>query len=112
MNMIHDGLPLSDAGNYAEKKHRLIAIFADLFSASMKAPKWDCLVYIDLFAGAGKAKETDSGKIVDGSPLLSLGVKNPFNKYIFCELDEKTLRALKIRVEQNYPKADVTFVQG
>jgi len=110
--MIHDELPLSDAGNYAEKKHRLIAIYADLFSASMKAPKWHCLVYIDLFAGAGRAKETDSEKIIDGSPLLSLGVKNPFNKYIFCELDGDKLQALKTRVKQNYPKADVTFVRG
>lgn len=112
LNMIHDELPLSDAGNYAEKKHRLIALSVDLFSASMKAPKWDCLVYIDLFAGAGKAKEKDSEKIIDGSPLLSLGVKNPFNKYIFCELDEDKLQALKMRVGQNYPKADVTFVWG
>ncbi len=110
--MVHDEFVLSDAGNYAEQKHRLIALYVDLFSASMKAPKWDCLVYIDLFAGAGNAKEKGSEKIVDGSPLLALGVKNPFNKYVFCELEENKLQALKMRVRQNYPKADVTFVRG
>ena len=111
-NKIDDGLVLPEVGIYAEKKYRLIAHCIEMFSTSMKAPKWDCLVYIDLFSGAGKAVEKGTGKLIDGSPLLSLGVPHQFNRYIFCELEKEKFDALRWRVKQKYPKANAQFILG
>jgi three-Cys-motif partner protein len=67
-------------------------------------------VYIDLFAGAGKVKIEGTDKILLGSPLLALNVPDQFDRYIFCEQNPVRLGALKSRVRQGYPNADVHFL--
>ena len=46
-----DGFFIPDIGSWAETKHRLIGLYAALFSTGMKW-KWDRRVYVDLYAGA------------------------------------------------------------
>jgi len=58
-----DGYFLPTVGAWASDKHSKIGYYAALFSASMKN-KWDCRVFIDLFAGAGKATIEGTGDIV------------------------------------------------
>ncbi len=82
-----------------------------MFATSMK-DKWQCRVYIDLFAGAGRAKIKETGKIVDGSPLIALAVENTFDRYIFCEQDSINFDALFNRVKTYYPSIDSYFVHG
>jgi three-Cys-motif partner protein len=63
-------------------------------------------------SGAGRAKIKDSGKIVDGSPLITLGIENPFDRYIFCEQNPENIDALTKRVKAEYPVMDTHFVNG
>lgn len=82
-----------------------------MFSRAMKG-KWDHLVYIDLFAGAGKAKLEETGKIVAGSPLIALGVPDRFDRYILCEKDPQCMKDLMARVSRYHPDVDVRYVPG
>ena len=106
-----DGLITPDVGFWAEKKYRLVQNYAGMFAASMKG-KWDHLVYVDLFAGAGRSLLRDSNRIVAASPLLALDIPSPFTRYIFCELDEEKIAALQQRVGRDYEQHDVRFLHG
>lgn len=105
-----DGLLTPEVRAYSERKYALISYYASMFTASMKG-KWS-LVYIDLFAGSGRGRIKDSSIILPASPLLALGVKNKFDKYIFCEADAQKMEILKIRVERDYPEQKVVFLEG
>lgn len=106
-----DGLLTPEVGPWSDKKYKLVQNYAEVFATGMKH-KWDCRVYIDLFAGAGKAKIRESNRIVYTSPLLALSVRDLFDRYIFCELDPDLMDALSQRVKQDHGDADVKFVQG
>jgi three-Cys-motif partner protein len=106
-----DGLPIQDVGSWAEEKYRLVNLYNRLFSTGMKN-KWDCRVYIDLYAGNGRSKIRETEHILESSPLLALGVPDKFNKYIFCEKDEEKLEILKQRVTTKCPRIDVSYIQG
>jgi three-Cys-motif partner protein len=105
-----DGLMTPEVGPWSDIKYRLIYNYAEMFATGMKH-KWDCRVYIDLFAGAGKAKIKNSKRIVYTSPLLALSVKDRFDRYLFCELDPDLMDALSQRVKRNHGNADVEFIQ-
>ena len=107
----NDGLCLPEVGNWSEKKYGLISTYATMFSTAMKN-KWDCRVYVDLFTGAGLAKIRGTSRIIKASPLLALEVRDPFDKYVFCDLDEDNINALKQRVEAGYPGVDATYIHG
>lgn len=106
-----DGLFFAEVGSWAEDKHSLVGLYDSLFSTGMKN-KWDSRVYIDLYAGPGLLKVRGTSKFIWGSPILALGVKDPFDKHIFCESDSASLDALKKRVASHFPNADVEFVSG
>ncbi|MBW2237662.1 MAG: three-Cys-motif partner protein TcmP [Deltaproteobacteria bacterium] len=111
LQTLDDGLLTPEVGRWSEKKYSLIHNYAEMFATGMKH-KWDCRVYIDLFAGAGKAKIRDSNRIVYASPLLALNVRDRFDRYIFCEFDPDIMDALSQRVRKDHGDVDVKFVQG
>ena len=102
---------LPEIGSWGEEKHRLVRNYSRIFATSMKA-KWQCRVYIDLFAGAGRAKIKGSTKVVDGSPMIALGIETPFDRYIFCEENPTNIDALSKRVEEHYPGLDTHLIHG
>jgi len=106
-----DGLITPEIGNWGEHKYLLVSNFACIFASSMKE-KWQCRVYIDLFAGAGRSQIEKTSKIVPASPLLALDIPNKFNLYIFCEKDESKIISLKQRVERDYAGINVEYVHG
>ena len=106
-----DGLECPDVGSWAETKYRLISLYDELFATGMKH-KWDRRVYIDLYAGSGYSRIRGTEIVLKASPVLALTVSNPFDKYIFCEEDDRLLAALKERVQRIAPAADVTYVHG
>jgi len=106
-----DGWVCPEVGSWTEEKHRLVSLYATLFSSGMKH-KWGRRVYVELYAGAGYSRIRGTSKLIVGSPLLALKVKDPFDKYIFCEEDPANLEALKFRVEQLAPAAEVVYVPG
>jgi three-Cys-motif partner protein len=106
-----DGLVCPEVGSWTEDKHRLVALYSTLFSSGMKN-KWGRRVYVELYAGAGLSRIRNTSKIIFGSPLLALRVKDPFDKYIFCEDDPKKLEALRLRVKKVASTAEVDYVLG
>lgn len=100
-----------EVGAWTEEKHRLVSYYSTLFSSGMK-DKWDKLVYLDLYAGAGCCRIRGTSKRIMGSPLLALSVKDPFDKYLFCEEDPIKLDALKSRTPRIAPTANVVYVSG
>lgn len=92
-------------------KHRLVSLYATLFASGMKA-KWSRRVYVELYARAGYSKIRHTSKFIFGSPLLGLKLKDPFDKYVFCEEKLRPLSALKIRARQVAPNAHIAYIQG
>ena len=107
-----DGLYYEDnVGAWVEDKYRLVSLYEALFSTGMKR-KWEKRVYIDLFSGPGLIRLRGTTRFLWSSPLLALQVKDPFDKYVFCESDTTALDALRRRVETYFPQADVCYVSG
>lgn len=104
-----DGLISPEVGAWTEEKHRMVSLYATLFSSGMK-DKWDTRVYIELCAGAGYSRIRGTSRMIFGSPLNALQVKDPFDTYVFCEDDPKKLTALKSRAKRIAPFADVRYV--
>ncbi len=111
LDIADDGLVCPEVGVWAETKHRLVELYASLFSTGMKG-KWDKRAYVELYAGAGYSKVQDTSRVIPGSPLHALGVKHPFDKYVFCEESTEKLDALKVRVKRHAPVANVAYIQG
>jgi three-Cys-motif partner protein len=109
--LIDDNLITEEIGDWGREKYRLLNLYGQLFSASMKN-KWECRVYIDLFAGSGRSRIKGTSRIVAGSPLIALGVDPVFDKYILCEKDADKLRVLQTRVSRDHPNAKVEFQSG
>jgi three-Cys-motif partner protein len=106
-----DGLLTPTVGEWGEEKYQLVRCYADIFATGMKN-RWECRVYIDLYAGSGRARLESSGRIVDASPLQVLGIRHPFDRYIFCDLEEQNIATLKVRVERGHGGRDVKYVVG
>jgi three-Cys-motif partner protein len=106
-----DGLYLNEVGVWVEDKHRLVELYEALFSTGMKF-KWDVRVCIELFAGPGLLRVRETNRLLWGSPIRSLAVKDPFDKYIFCDANGEALNALRQRVARMFPSIDVSFVEG
>jgi len=111
MALPDDGFLTPEIGSWGEDKYDLVKKYAEMFATSMKR-KWDARAYVDLFSGPGRAKIEGSGKIVNGSPLIAIDVKDPFDKYIFCEENSEKLEALKARVQNHYASLNVAFIHG
>lgn len=106
-----DGLYIEPVGAWAEEKYRLFAIYADLFTRSMRS-KWDQLVYIDLFAGAGYSRIDGTGRIVPAAAILSAQLEVPFDRYVFCDADPTKLDALRTRIEGAERRVDARYILG
>jgi len=81
-----DELATPEVHGWAEEKYQHVLNYAQMFAAATKK-KWDCRVYVDLFAGAGRSRLIESGAIIPASPMLALELKDPFDKFVFCDLD-------------------------
>lgn len=106
-----DGLLTPEVGDWGEDKYRLVKLYAELFTTSMSG-KWEELVYVDLFAGAGRSRIRGKSRIIPASPLLALELKQTFNRYVFCEKDQERMAALQERLRRGYPGRDIRVVSG
>jgi len=106
-----DGLYLPEVGPWSERKYRLVASYAHLFATGMKN-KWDRRVFIDLFAAAGRARISETPRVIPTSSTLALDVRDPFDRYVLCEIDDRCATALRQRVAREHPQADVVVIHG
>lgn len=102
-------MPIADVGPWSEEKYRLIQYYSQMFATSMKK-SWECRVYIDLFSGPGYSRIRGTSKIVYASPLLALDISDPFDRYIFSDIDLDYIEALEKRVQRDYPSAKAVFL--
>ena len=96
-----DGLPMRDAGSWAEEKLDYLTRYIWAFETSMREKPWRGRYYIDLMAGPGKNRVRETGNILLGSPLLALTTEFPFTRYHFAELDQDYVRALSRRCSES-----------
>lgn len=106
-----DGLAIAEIGAWGEEKYRLVTYYASLIATSIRG-KWDSLVYLDLYAGSGYSRIRGKDRIVPASPMAVLGLSDGFDKYIFCEENDKNAQALKDRCARSHPERVVTVISG
>jgi len=106
----NDGLYTPIVREWSLEKYQLVGSYCDIFTNGMKF-KWDQLVYIDLFAGAGHATIKESKKTYLNSAFTAMSIPVPFTKYILCEKDEKRFNALSERVKRDFSHLNVELIQ-
>ena len=109
-NLKDDGLLTPEVGSWAEDKYRLVWNYSKMFATSMKN-KWEARIYIDLFAGTGRAKIENTRQIVPASPLLALDISDQFDKYIFCDNEDAKRQALETRVKRDHSGISVDYIE-
>lgn len=111
LQWLDDGLPMLRSGIWTQEKYSVLFNYMQMFTTGMKNI-WNERVYVDLYSGPGCCYIEDSKKIVKGSPLLALSVKDPFDKYVFCEKEKENLDALRDRVRRINAERQVKFIDG
>lgn len=106
-----DGMKTPIVRIWSLEKYRLLGHYCQIFTCGMRN-KWDQLVYIDLFAGSGRACIKETNKIYLGSPLIAMSLESPFSKYIFCEEDPEKFDTLSKRIESNFSHLNYELING
>lgn len=107
-----------EVGPWAKEKLDALGKYLNAYTKILRRQTQLCLkgyVYIDAFAGTGRAKirgpqateqlsfsplgfpniEDGEETFIEGSPRVALGIKHPFTHYVFIEEDEQRCRSLK-----------------
>jgi three-Cys-motif partner protein len=111
VKVVNDGLSIPEVRQWSLEKYQLVGSYCDIFTSGMRK-KWDQLVYIDLFAGAGYARIKETKTIYKSSALIAMSIPNPFNKYILCEQDEELFKALEARVKRDFSHLNSKLILG
>jgi three-Cys-motif partner protein len=107
----------TDYGCYTALKLVSIYYYSEVFTNVAMHPNrmqqgFDGAVYIDLFAGSGLVKFTDTGDYVAGSPICAASNKNSFNYLLCVELDPKKKKALETRLAKVISRDKFDVIQG
>lgn len=95
-----DGLLMRGAGRWAEAKLDYLARYINVFETSMRG-KWKVRHYVDLFAGPGKNRIRETGRIFLGSPLLAITTLYPFTRCFFVDSSLPNTSALQSRCQES-----------
>lgn len=106
-----DGLITPEIGIWGLQKYKLLGMYCDIFTAGMKN-KWENLVYLDLFAGAGHAKFKNENKRLQTSSLIAASIPTKFTKYIMCEFEAENIQALETRFNKDHKELQRIFIPG
>ena len=106
-----DGLITPSVRSWTKLKYRIVYEYNELFSRGMKK-LWDQRIYIDLYSGTGKSRLKNTNQILYGSPLLALKVRDPYDKYIFCDKEKELLKVLNLRITNEFGNNNVNYVEG
>lgn len=66
-----DGLKVAEVGEWSEEKHLRLRRYVDITRETRRKFDRNGCSYTDLYCGPGRARLRDSGKTVDGSPLVA-----------------------------------------
>jgi len=104
-----DRLLIPDVRIWSLEKYRLMGCYCDIFTKGMRN-NWNQLIYIDLFAGAGYSRISETNKIYYSSALIAMSLPVKFSKYILCENDTERYEVLKARVTRDFGHLDVEVI--
>ena len=104
MKGIDDNLPVSEVGEWTLEKHERLRRYVDITRGVRK--KWltpmrlgvlaPGATYIDLFCGPGRSQIRDTGRVIDGSPVVAASAAAeggaPFSKILLADLDPSWYR--------------------
>lgn len=93
-----DGLPARKVCVHSLDKAHYAHYYADIVGTGMKTAYPGPLVWVELFAGPGTLYVKDMAAFKPGSPLEALGIRDPFDTYVFADLDDRCCDALEQRV--------------
>jgi len=83
-----------------------------MFATGMKK-KWPNTAYLDLFSGPGLGSfGANVPEVIDGSPLLALGIPDSFSHYVFVDSDESHIQALEYRTRSLAPSSRKLILRG
>lgn len=111
---------LAEVGPWAEQKLAALASYLNYYTTVLKNQAWCRTIYLDAFAGGGKAslrsitknppgetplwddeRPAEQTQIVVGSPRRALDLTNPFDRYVFVDADPKRVDQLN-RLQSEY----------
>jgi three-Cys-motif partner protein len=92
-----DGLRARPGQIWTVEKLTYLEKYANAFTTAMRG-KWERLVYIDLLAGPGRDIDLEAKKEFNGSPLIALNTKPPFDHCFFGDKDKRNVDTLKKRI--------------
>lgn len=108
---VEDGLLTSRARDWTKEKHFYLKRYMEIFEGALKE-KFHIRYYLDLCSGPGKNQLEDNGDIILGSPLIALTLKNPFTNYVFFEINDENVLALRTRTQYSSLSNSVQIIQG
>ena len=125
-------------GPWASEKLNCLEKYLSAYTTILRKQSWcHSYLYIDAFAGAGRAKlrqpdseiqtnqvnlfanlpdedlpDEESESYIDGSPRVALSIKHPFTKYIFIELNPDRASQLEELKSEFRNSRDIQIVAG
>lgn len=106
-----DGLSAPVVGSWGETKYNLVGHYCRLFATGMKN-SWEQRVYMDLFSGPGYVRFAEGGPVFRSTPLIALTTRDPFDRYIFGDIDDVALGQLETRARRVAPADTLRFLPG
>lgn len=124
-------------GPWAKEKLECLCKYLQAYTRILSNQDWcEGYIYLDAFAGAGKAplrqyskaeseqsplldvaeyiaeEEEEAETYVHGSPRVALNLKNPFTEYIFTEKNSKRLGELRNLKDEYGDRRKITILEG
>lgn len=83
---------------HSAEKAFYVRRYAQMVGTGMRL-KWPGkLWWVELFAGPGQLYVRETGMYVPGSPVEAVQITDPFNGYVFADLDDRCVSSLRERV--------------
>lgn len=103
-----DGLPARNSGRWALRKHHFLDNYCGITTVSMRSRFK--LVYLDVMAGPGRCRISETGEEFPGSPLVAMD--HDFSEFMLIEEDPILASALKQRIGKHPKASKVRIIPG
>lgn len=123
-------------GPWAREKLECLGKYLHAYTTILRKQSWcEGFIYLDAFAGAGKAQlrqygtnqpenllldvagyvgeeESETETYVHGSPRVALNIQHPFTEYVFIEKNSKRVGELQEIRNEYSDKRNITILEG
>ena len=84
-----------DVGLWTVQKLLFLKEYLDAYVQATKSIRRSDVAFIDLFAGPGYDRNTDTGELLEGSPILAMNLYERFRRFVFVDIDPNFTRQLR-----------------